>query len=159
MDPEGQDDATAWGPPVEIRVGCGVRGVREDGMGVVLESGKEVCGGLVIGADGIHSVVKSHVVGPEEGGKASFSGMAAFRFLLETDQLRADEDLADLGDNDTELDSLLSSFEETRKNRAARVQILSSVRAGLEGRVADRMEPYLDETVPKAPASHGERML
>ncbi|KAK8017981.1 Monooxygenase- FAD-binding protein [Apiospora marii] len=284
------EDGTAWGPPVEIRVGCGVRGVSKDGMRVVLESGEEVRGDLVVGADGVHSAIKSYVVGQEGRGKADFSGMAAFRFLLKTDQLRADEELASLmeasgdvvslladtaettkerhmiwytchggellnfvgihpsntttiedgteelksammaefghfdlkvqklielsshikrwplfvhealstwvrgrvvliGDavhpmlpfggqgaaqamedgaalgfllqglrDPTELDGLLVSFQSIRQNRAARVQILSSVRAGLERKVADKMVPYLDETVPKAPTSHGERM-
>lgn len=60
--------------------------------------------------------------------------------------------------DDTKLDSLLPLFEAIRKNRTARVQILSSVRAGLESKVADKLEPYLDETAPKAPTSHYERM-
>lgn len=117
MEPEGQDDATAWGPPVEIRAGCGVRGVSEDGMGVLLESGEEVRGDLVVGADGVHSVIKSYVVGQESGGKAGFSGMAAFRFLLETDQLLAEEELALLTESSRDVVNTLVDTADTTKER------------------------------------------
>lgn len=56
------------------------------------------------------------------------------------------------------LDHILSSFEAVHKNRTARVQILSSVRAGLETQVTDKLAPYLDEMVPVAPASLIERV-
>ncbi|KAK6854498.1 salicylate hydroxylase [Apiospora arundinis] len=293
MDAPGDQDnvsssSSPWGPPVEIRVGCEVRCASEDGMGVLLESGEEVRGDLVVGADGVHSVIKHYVVG-QGVGKASFTGIAAFRFLLDSDAVRADEELALwkdmdvinlladaaetvkerhmisyschggellnfvgihpstktaiedgteelkeamkiefshfdpkvqriialsnhikrwplfnhdplstwvrgrvvlIGDaahpmlpfggqgaaqgmedgaalgvllknqrgNDVGVDNALSLFDAIRKNRVARVQILSSVRAGRESKVADKLVPYLDETVPKAPMSLAEHL-
>ncbi|KAK8098428.1 salicylate hydroxylase [Apiospora kogelbergensis] len=281
----------SWGPPVEIRVGCEVRCVSEDGMGVVLESGEQVRGDLVVGADGVHSVTKKYVAG-EEAGRAGFSGIAAFRFLIESATIRADEYLASwmetsmdavhiladpaetvkerhmvwytchggellnfvgfhpsssttieddteelkaammaefshfdpkvqkiialsnhikrwplfhhiplsswvrgrvvlIGDaahpmlpfggqgaaqgmedgaalgvllksqseDGVETESALSLFQTIRRNRVARIQILSSVRAGRESKVANKMGPYLDETVPKAPTSLHERFV
>ena len=76
---------------------------------------------------------------------------------------QAMEDGAALGcllkdQKDDTVDSALKSFETIRKNRTARVQILSSVRAGLESQVADKIEPYLDDVAPKAPANHIERV-
>ena len=59
---------------------------------------------------------------------------------------------------DTELESVLTLFEAIRKSRTARVQILSSVRAGQEIKVADKLGPYLDEVVPKPPTSLPERV-
>lgn len=58
-----------------------------------------------------------------------------------------------------EIEGVLRSFEAIRKNRTARVQILSSVRVGREGEVTDRLQPYLDGAVPKAPTSTPQRVL
>ena len=57
------------------------------------------------------------------------------------------------------LDAALGSFEAIRKNRATRIQILSSVRAGLESQVEDKLTPYLDETTPKPPISRPARVM
>ena len=59
----------------------------------------------------------------------------------------------------TDLDGALGSFEAIRKNRATRIQILSSVRAGLETQVEDKLTPYLDETTPKPPISRPARVM
>ncbi|KAK6851148.1 salicylate hydroxylase [Apiospora arundinis] len=112
MDAPGDQDnvsssSSSWGPPVEIRVGCEVRCASEDGMGVLLESGEEVRGDLVVGADGVHSVIKHYV--------ASFTGIAAFRFLLDSDAVRADEELALWKDMD--VINLLADAAETVKER------------------------------------------
>ncbi len=56
------------------------------------------------------------------------------------------------------LEDVLALFETIRKNRATRVQILSSARAGRESQVAEKIAPYLDETAPKAPMSLPERV-
>lgn len=61
-------------------------------------------------------------------------------------------------DNDGRLDKAIASFEALRLNRTARVQILSSTRAGLEAQVADKVKPYLDKTAPEAPKSLPERV-
>jgi salicylate hydroxylase len=91
--------------------------VSDDGSGVVLESGEEVRGDLVVGADGVHSVVREYVVAGEELGKAVHSGMAAFRFLLESDRLRADEELASLLDTANGVTNLLADVTETASER------------------------------------------
>jgi hypothetical protein len=59
----------------------------------------------------------------------------------------------------TNLETALRAFEEVRKNRTARVQTLSTVRPGLEAKVADKIGPYLDESAPKAPTSLPERVV
>lgn len=48
------------------------------------------------------------------------------------------------GSDEADIGALLSKFETLRKNRAARVQTLSSVRAGREVEVQDRLSKYLD---------------
>ena len=57
-----------------------------------------------------------------------------------------------------DVEGVLRSFEAIRKNRTARVQILSSVRVGREGEVADKLQPYLDDAVSKAPTSTPQRV-
>ena len=58
-----------------------------------------------------------------------------------------------------DIENALSRFEKIRQNRVARVQILSTVRAGQESRVADKLKPYLDMTAPQAPLSLVERYM
>jgi salicylate hydroxylase len=106
-----------WGPPVEIRLGAGVRRVSDDGSGVVLESGEEVRGELVVGADGVHSVVRKYVTAGQESGKAEHSGLAAFRFLLESDKLRTDEELSPLLESVSAAANLLADPTETVSER------------------------------------------
>lgn len=57
-----------------------------------------------------------------------------------------------------DLETGLARFEAIRRNRATRVHILSSVRAGLESNAADRLGPWLDATALKAPSSMSERV-
>ena len=54
--------------------------------------------------------------------------------------------LLKVNDKDDIADSL-AKFEKLRKNRAARVQILSSVRAGRETEVQEKLTKYLDPDV------------
>ena len=109
------EENSSWGPPPEIRSESAVKNVCEDGMGVVLESGEEVRGDLVVGADGQHSVVRSYVV--QDSVKETHSGMAAFRFLLESDKLREDEELASLLEKADGVVNLLADTTETEKER------------------------------------------
>lgn len=105
----------SWGPPVEIRLGSSVRGISEDGLGVVLESGEELRGDLIVGADGVHSVVRNYVA--QESGQPVHSGMAAFRFLLESHKLQADGELASLLEKSKDVVNLLADTTETEKER------------------------------------------
>lgn len=111
---EGQDNSS-WGPPVEIRPGSTVRFVSEDGMGVVLESGQQVRGDLVIAADGVHSVVRDYVA--RESVKAVHSGLAAFRFLLDSDKLQDDEELRSLLETSKDRVNLLADTTQTENER------------------------------------------
>lgn len=61
-------NGSGWGPPVNIRLASKVRRVSEDGKGVLLESGEEVRGDLIVVADGNRSVARSYVIQGE--GKA-----------------------------------------------------------------------------------------
>lgn len=103
------------GPPVDIRLASKVRRVSEDGNGVLLESGEEVRGDLIVAADGNRSVVRSYVTQGE--GKTVHSGLAAFRFLLESDKLRRDEELAALLDKAKDAVNLVADTTETERER------------------------------------------
>lgn len=52
------------------------------------------------------------------------------------------------GNGQNDIADSLAKFEKLRKNRAARVQILSSVRAGRETEVQEKLSKYLDSDVP-----------
>ena len=111
---DGKQNAS-WGPPLDIRPGSAVRHVTGDGAGVLLESGEEVHSDLIIGSDGVHSVVRDFVT--QESGKAVHSGMAAFRFLLESDKLRADPELASLLEMSKDHIKLLADTTDMSKER------------------------------------------
>lgn len=112
---EGKVEHASWGPPLDIRSRSPVQNVSENGMGVVLENGEEVRGDLIIGADGAHSVVRDYVA-PEVGSPVH-SGMAAFRFLIESHTLRGDKELASLLDTADGVVNLLADQTGTDKER------------------------------------------
>ncbi|CAK5268163.1 unnamed protein product [Mycena citricolor] len=56
-------DATSGFPPVSMRFGCKVLSCSPQEGDVVLESGEIVHADLVIGADGIQSLIRTHVIG------------------------------------------------------------------------------------------------
>ncbi|HVR30477.1 MAG TPA: FAD-dependent monooxygenase [Thermoanaerobaculia bacterium] len=64
-----------------VRLGCRVAAVRQDAAGVeaVLDDGSIERGDLLIGADGIHSIVRDRVFAPEQ---PRASGYAAWRGLV-----------------------------------------------------------------------------
>lgn len=66
---------------VRLRVGARVAAVTRGG--VFLGSGEGVPGELVVGADGIRSVVRAHLLGEEE---AAFTGQVAWRALVDARQ-------------------------------------------------------------------------
>jgi salicylate hydroxylase len=104
-------DGASWGPPLDIRLRSRVRNVSEDGMGVMLESGEEVRGDLIVGADGAHSVVRDYVA--RESGRPVHSGMAAFHFLLKSNTLQEDNELASLLDTADGVVNLLADTTKT----------------------------------------------
>lgn len=92
------DAATApedRGPPAEIRLAAPATAVASTGpdQAIVLAGGEEVAGDLVIGADGIRSVVRADLFGPKS---PWFSGRVTNRHVLDAALLREDEGLAEL---------------------------------------------------------------
>ncbi|RSL44358.1 hypothetical protein CEP54_014718 [Fusarium duplospermum] len=73
------------GKPAEIRTACQVVCVDcEEGI-VTLESGEKIHGDVIIGADGIHSVVRTAVLGEEK--RALPTGTSAYRMLIPIENL------------------------------------------------------------------------
>jgi len=79
-------DAVAGTPAIEVRHGAVVASTTSNGVGasVRLVDGSTVDADVVIGADGIHSAVRSAVVGPQP---SRFSGGVAYRALVPRDRL------------------------------------------------------------------------
>ncbi|KAJ4182016.1 hypothetical protein NW755_010704 [Fusarium falciforme] len=73
------------GKPADIRTANQVVSVDcEEGI-ITLESGEEIHGDVIIGADGIHSVVRTAVLGEERG--ALPTGTSAYRMLIPIEKL------------------------------------------------------------------------
>ncbi|UPK99777.1 hypothetical protein LCI18_010712 [Fusarium solani-melongenae] len=73
------------GKPADIRTASQVVSVDcEEGV-ITLESGEEIHGDVIIGADGIHSVVRTAVLGEEMG--ALPTGTSAYRMLIPIEKL------------------------------------------------------------------------
>jgi len=70
----------------DIRLGVGVVGYRQagDGVAALLEDGSTVEGDLLIGADGIHSQLRTEMLGPES---PRFTGMTAWRATVPISEL------------------------------------------------------------------------
>ena len=84
--------ASASTKPAVLRLNAQVVSALAEG-GVVLADGSRHTADLVVAADGLHSVLREVVVGGE--GKApEASGHSAFRFLIDTEAMRQDEDIA-----------------------------------------------------------------
>ena len=68
--------------PENLHLGRGVTGVGNDGDGATLtfDDGSTASADVVVGADGVHSVVREHVCGPGSG--PVYSGTSAFRGLV-----------------------------------------------------------------------------
>ncbi|KAJ6578003.1 hypothetical protein B0H19DRAFT_1229936 [Mycena capillaripes] len=69
------------GPPANLRLGSKVLECDPEEGTVTLNSGEVVHADLILGADGIHSVIRTHVVGSVQ--KASDSGWSCFRAVFE----------------------------------------------------------------------------
>lgn len=72
--------------PDAIHLGCGVAGCEQDGQSatLVLRDGRRVTGDVLIGADGVRSVVRNTLWGPCD---PEFSGMVAWRGLIPMEEL------------------------------------------------------------------------
>ncbi|KAI0136325.1 hypothetical protein BJ170DRAFT_710291 [Xylariales sp. AK1849] len=113
-------ESGGFGPPLDLRLGARVQSVvsRDDGAEVVLEGGETVCAHIVVGADGGNSVVRSYVLGVSaDEARPVHSGMAAFRFLLETNKLKAEKELAAWLEKTVGRVTLLADMTETTKVR------------------------------------------
>lgn len=63
---------------------------------VLLEDGTRHRADLIIGADGLHSVLRGVVLGDQDAAKATPSGMSAFRFMIPTSELQDDPHFREL---------------------------------------------------------------
>ncbi|KAJ6512856.1 FAD/NAD(P)-binding domain-containing protein [Mycena sanguinolenta] len=69
------------GPQVEMRLGAKVLACDPENGTISLSNGEVIRADLVLGADGGHSVIRTHVVG--EAQKIAYSGVACFRAVFE----------------------------------------------------------------------------
>jgi 2-polyprenyl-6-methoxyphenol hydroxylase-like FAD-dependent oxidoreductase len=81
------------GEPAKLHVASRVRHVDASKASLTLDDGTDVQGDLIIGADGVHSRTRTSIPG---GDKQPFdSGKSAFRFMISTEELRADPSTAE----------------------------------------------------------------
>ncbi|KAF9076291.1 FAD/NAD(P)-binding domain-containing protein, partial [Rhodocollybia butyracea] len=81
-------------PRITFRPASRVTSVHPSEPSVVLESGEKITADVIIGADGIHSVVRDVVLGSPQ--RTKYTGDSAYRFLLATDDMKSDPDLLSL---------------------------------------------------------------
>lgn len=67
----------------------------EEGF-VILEDGTRHYADLIVGADGLHSVLRGVVLGDEKAAKSTPSGLSAFRFMIPTSNLQDDPHFREL---------------------------------------------------------------
>uniref|UniRef100_L2GJA6 ABC transporter n=1 Tax=Colletotrichum fructicola (strain Nara gc5) TaxID=1213859 RepID=L2GJA6_COLFN len=82
--------------PVIVRTGCVVASCDPDAGVVKLESGEEIVGDLVVGADGIKSVLRQAVIGKEA--PAIPTGLSAYRLIIDSSELEQDKDFTSVID-------------------------------------------------------------
>lgn len=83
------------GPPAEIRLDAAATAVVSTGPdeAIVAAGGEEIRGDVLIGADGIRSIVRTDLFGPKS---PYFSGRVTNRHVLDAHLIRQDEELAEL---------------------------------------------------------------
>lgn len=82
------------GPPANLHVSSKVLSVDAKTATITFNDGTQIQGDLVVGADGVHSMARSAING---GDLQPFdSGKSAFRFLVPTEILTSDPDVAEL---------------------------------------------------------------
>ncbi|KAK1846025.1 ABC transporter [Colletotrichum chrysophilum] len=82
--------------PVIVRTDCVVASCDPDAGVVKLESGEEIVGDLVVGADGIKSVLRQAVIGKEA--PAIPTGLSAYRLIIDSSELEQDKDFTSVID-------------------------------------------------------------
>ncbi|MCF6329446.1 MAG: FAD-dependent monooxygenase [Henriciella sp.] len=72
--------------PDAVRLGAQVERYRQDGVGAtaVLADGTEIAGDVLIGADGIHSPIRTQMLGPD---RPRFTGNVAWRAVVPVERL------------------------------------------------------------------------
>ncbi|CZT18282.1 related to 2-polyprenyl-6-methoxyphenol hydroxylase and related FAD-dependent oxidoreductases [Ramularia collo-cygni] len=73
------------GPPVTIKTSSRVLSCDCKAGTIKLKSGEEICADLIIGADGIHSTIRSHVL--DERVSPVRTGLSAYRMMISSDLL------------------------------------------------------------------------
>ena len=81
-------DPASAGPAATLHLGMGVADVDCEVGTITLKDGTKVSGDAIVGADGVHSVLRSHVPGGSV--KPFGSGKSAFRFLISRQSARDD---------------------------------------------------------------------
>lgn len=71
---------------IQFNARCAAMGQSENGAWVRLESGELIQGDAIVGADGIHSVVRETLYGPAE---ASFANLLVWRALIPAERMQA----------------------------------------------------------------------
>ncbi|KAF7324263.1 FAD/NAD(P)-binding domain-containing protein [Mycena venus] len=71
------------GPPAKLRLGTKVMACDPEEGTIMLHDGEVVHADLVLGADGIHSIIRTHIIGRVQ--KALDSGLSCFRAVYEAD--------------------------------------------------------------------------
>ncbi|UKZ81663.1 hypothetical protein TrVFT333_009435 [Trichoderma virens FT-333] len=104
--------------PVTLKLGSQVTEAHPDGT-VILKDGSRYTADMVVGADGLRSVIRDAVLSENDQAKPVHSGQAAFRFLVNTSTLRSDPILSPLADDNTDRLSLFADTSETTRERHA----------------------------------------
>ncbi|KAL2807928.1 FAD/NAD(P)-binding domain-containing protein [Aspergillus granulosus] len=87
-------DPQAQGPPVEILLRSEVVGCDPEKGHITLADGSVRSGDLIVGADGVHSMSARYVTGHVT--SVETTGWSVFRFLIPTEDLRQDPEIAPL---------------------------------------------------------------
>jgi len=82
----------SWGPPAAMHLDSRAAEIDCEGGVVVDQQGKRYKGDLVIGADGVRSVVRQAITGKDEE-PSVYSGHSAFRCLWDVEALKRDPEL------------------------------------------------------------------
>lgn len=86
-------------PHMSLRLCSRVKEIAPSPPSVTLESGEKLSADLIIGADGIHSIVRGSVIGETEIPLSVPLGDVAFRALIPTEDMIKDPELRKLVEN------------------------------------------------------------